>query len=186
MQYVEKYISFSITWLKKSGYLKSNCDFYNVLSTWVRNGEVESSIRFDIVNINSQLKQLTFKYSVNERPVNYKVNIEAFPSNLGIGYRWYFICPITGKRCMNLVKPSFSDYFYHRTAFGLLYKQQFYNKNEMDSLFLTLYKLDKRDILIEELNRKYKKNHYRGKPTPLVKKIQSLEYKIHKNYGYLF
>ena len=178
MQYVEKYISFSITWLKKSGCIKSDCDFYNVLSTWVRNGEVESSIKFDIVNINSQLKQLTFKYSVNERPINYKVDIEAFPSNLGIGYRWYFICPTAGRRCMNLVKPSFSDYFYHRSAFSLLYKQQLYNKNSIGYLFLTLDKFDKKDRLIEELYQKYRKTHYRGKPTPLVRKIQSLSKSI--------
>jgi len=178
MQCVENCFSFSITSLKNSGYLKSDKDLFNLSSHWIRNGEKEASIGFNLITLDEKLKLLTFYYSVDGRLIKYEVEIVAFPSNLGFGNRWYFICPATSKRCMSLIKPSYSDFFLHRTAFSLLYKQQLYNKDKFSRFFLLLDKIEKRDELIEELWMKYRKSNYRGIPTPLVKKIRTLSFKI--------
>lgn len=98
--------------------------------------------------------------------------MEAIPANLGNGKRWYFICPHTRKRCMKLIAPNNEKYFLHRSAFGLLYKKQTISKSDK-AMHIFFDILGEVDELEEEINKPYRKTHYRGKPTPLQKKIYS-------------
>jgi hypothetical protein len=72
----------------------------------------------------------TIKYSVpgknGERlSIEDKIYLERFPQPFG-GFRYYFICPSTGKRAQCLYSPPGSDYFRSRHAFHgrLQYRSQ--------------------------------------------------------------
>lgn len=165
MMYVEKCVSFDITKLKNNGLLKG--DWNNITMSW----DDGSSVTFSIKTLGYNLKILTFKYTVEGRLIEYNVRLMPVESNLKIGMRWYFHCPSTGKRCMKLIKPYNSDYFAHRTAHGLLYEQQMRNKGFWATMARMTTIEEKRDNAYNEIKKKYRKTHYRGKPTPLASKF---------------
>ena len=176
---IDESLTVKIANLNKWGYL--NCfSVTNGLLTWNRGGSKIASIGFEIDTIDTNRKQITFNYTDNGTPVNYKVEILAVPSNLGKGKRWYFVCPKTGNNSMNLIKPYNCKYFLHRSAFpSILYDSQKESKHQryLKTLLGDFFVLDD---LNEELYKKYRKSHYRGKPTPLVKKIEKVQQKIRR------
>lgn len=165
MMYVEKCVSFDITQLRKRGLLKGGWN--NVSMSW----DDGSSINFSIKTLGYNLKILSLKYSVDNRLINYDIRLMPVESNLKNGVRWYFICPSSGRRCMKLIKPYNSDYFAHRTAHGLIYEQQMMNKGFWSTMARMTTIEEKRDNAYNEIKKKYRKTHYRGKPTPLASKF---------------
>lgn len=102
---------------------------------------------------------------------NYQIKLISIPSNLGIGKVWYFLCPLTGKRCRKLY--CVNGFFYHREAFtGCLYESQIYSKKyrRYDKYYGSYFKLD---YLYQQLHKKYFKKYYRGKPTNRYSKIMN-------------
>ena len=185
MDYVEKYSPISITFFKNNGYLKGGNSFYNRTLTWSRGGEIEARIGFNLVHINEDLKRLILKYTFNKiHDIEYSVDIVSFPSNLGIGKRWYFICPKTNRRCMKLLRPDNSHYFYHRTAFGLYYKLQTRTVGDARDIVRIFAYFDKSALLLERLKKKHSKLYYKGKPTRLLNRFESYELKIPKHIQY--
>lgn len=63
--------------------------------------------------------ELSYSKTIKEEKenFNYKVKIVSVPSNLGKGNNYYFICPISGKRCKILYMAYGSNYFKCRTAY---------------------------------------------------------------------
>lgn len=163
-------LAIKISLFKKWGYLKPGKDIFNAEYAWGTKENIVAKIGYSIKTINDDLKHLVLSYQHGEEPVNYYVKMVAVPTNLGNGKRWYFICPSTGKRCMNLISPRNCKYFVHRSAFNLLYESQKESKETRNfgKVFGKAFELDD---LYDELYKKYRKFHYRGKPTPLVKKI---------------
>lgn len=112
---------------------------------------------------------------------NQELKIVLQETNLKNGYRCYFVCPYTGKRCIKLLRPAGNAQFLHRTAWkGLYYKQQKESKhyraiaNSSSGLLCII------DRLAWELyvkRPKYQKTHYRGKPTPKYKRFHKLQQK---------
>lgn len=144
----------SIADLKRYGYLQPGH----------RSGELRWSCRGRqtgevgiAVHIWADEGYLAFNYTYDRvNYYRYEVRLEARPTNLGIGKRWYFICYRTGKRCTKLFMGN--DYFQHRSGIpGALYDSQtrshFYRN------------LDKYFRAEELADRPYFKTHYRGKPT---------------------
>ena len=74
MDYVEKFYSFSITKLKNWGYLKSKMDLFSLSCNWIKYGEKEASVGFNLINVNENLKELILKYSIDGRSINYNAN----------------------------------------------------------------------------------------------------------------
>lgn len=76
---------------------------------------------------------------------------------------------------MNLICPLGSKYFLHRSAFPVL----MYNSQKKSKSFRTISAifdwLEEENNLAEQLYQKYRKSHYRGKPTPLVRKLERLQ-----------
>ena len=167
----DKVQTVSISFLIKHEYLKMN-QWKRGVITWLRNGNKIGSISISVNMMpNSQFIELDYK--CNDAQINYRVQLISAPSNLGKGVVWYFICPKTNKRCRKLYLAD--TYFYHRSAFrGCMYEKQTYSKlgNAYNNYFGV-------ETLYRELNKKYFKRKYAGKPTKrflkLTKQIQNAE-----------
>ncbi|MBK9401756.1 MAG: hypothetical protein IPN36_13165 [Bacteroidetes bacterium] len=163
----------SISFLTKHGYLKPN-QWQSGTITWSRNGNKTGSISI-WVNTYLESPYLELDYKCNEAPINYRVQLISFPSNLGKGVVWYFICPHTGKRCRKLYLAD--TYFYHRSAFrGCMYESQTHSKAYRD-LGKTFGKYFQTERAFEQIYKKHFKQQYAGKPT---KKYLKLSQQIQK------
>lgn len=109
----------------------SNLNKWEYLKPWTqKNGEItwqkwdHVTAKVSIaVNMEETSGTLILKYSCNNEPLKYEVRLTSVPSNLGNGLIWYFICPITNKRCRKLY--LIGKYFFHREAFtGCMYESQ--------------------------------------------------------------
>lgn len=106
---------------------------------------------------------LELNYTCNGQGINYRVSLVSVPSNLGIGRVWYFLCPVTGKRCRKLY--SVGTEFLHREAFqDCMYESQRRSHKERE-----LTKLSDRFYAVKEaydqMLAKHYKSHYAEKPT---------------------
>ncbi|AKD53798.1 hypothetical protein [Spirosoma radiotolerans] len=160
-------LKFSLADLKRHGYMVG---WFSAALTWTRNGNKRATINI-VVNLNllQQGNYVQLDYTVDSRPISYRIKLIQIPSNLGKGFVWYFICPLTGERCRTLYKAG--DYFSSRKAQrGTLYESQTYSKHYrwIDKTFGPDFKLD---AAYDELFKPYVKKHYRNKPTPKAKKV---------------
>ncbi len=171
---IDECLTIKISAINSWGHLRLNWDMYNASYIWSRKGEKVASIGYSIKNISDSQKQIILEYKNKEEPVKYTIEIVGTPTNLGAGKRWYFICPSTSKRCMNLISPSGYPYFLHRSAFPqLMYQSQKKSKEyrKYEAAFDWLFEEER---LRKQLGQKYRKRYYRGRPTPLVKKIEKI------------
>lgn len=163
----------SISFLARHGYLKLN-QWQRGTLTWSRNGNQAGSITI-IVSTLPEGKYLELDYKCDGKPINYKVQLVSAPSNLGKGLVWYFVCPLTGKRCRKL--HLVDTYFYHRSAFkDCVYEKQIQSKKSrhLDKVMGLYFQSDE---LFEQLYKKHFKKKYAGKPT---KKYLKLAQQIQK------
>ncbi|MCB9299927.1 MAG: hypothetical protein H6566_04705 [Lewinellaceae bacterium] len=171
---IDECLTLKISAINSWGHLKPGLDIYSASYNWSRNGKRIASIGYSIRTISEDLKRMTLDYKSHGTPVSYTVDIVGIITNLGNGKRWYFLCPHTGERCMNLICPSGSNYFYHRTAFPhLMYESQKKSKEyrRMEAAFGWMFEEDR---LQQQLHKKFRKSHYRGEPTSLVRKVERL------------
>jgi len=173
-------LQISMSKLKEWQYLTPN-QIKNGTLTWSRNGNTTGSISIN-VNTNELSSYIELDYKYKEEPRTYKVELIKKPSNLGIGFIWYFVCPETNKLCRKLY--SIGGYFLHREAFkGCMYESQIQSKKyrEIDKSYGAYFRLDK---LYEEKYKKYFKKTYAGKPTKrflrLMEEIRKAESVSHE------
>jgi len=143
--------------LKRLGYLNPN-SYCSGIIHWTTNGEPTGSVSIK-VNTASEPYYIELNYSVNSKPIKYRIRLVTLPSNLGKGVIWAFICPKTGKRTRKLYLVG--DYFLHREAFqGCMYSIQTKSKRErkLSKFFDTLK-------TAEQLESRYFKKYYNDKPT---------------------
>lgn len=166
--------------LNKWGYLEPNQNKSGTLTwTWQNSGRTNSISIFTNTKSSRPFVELNYRYG--ENPRNYKVYLEAIPSNLGKGKIWYFICPQTHKRCRKLY--SVGGYFLHREAFkGAMYEKQTQSKKwrEIEKVYGAFFDSDKH---YAELYSKNFRKYYKGKPTKRylkllkeIKKSESIDY----------
>jgi hypothetical protein len=90
------------------------------------NGAVVT-LAFDWSQWTMGFASLRIKFSANGQPVDDHISLESFPQPYG-GYRWYFICPSTQRRCQCLYMPpgAVTPRFRSRQAWSgrLLYLSQ--------------------------------------------------------------
>ncbi|NQU87814.1 MAG: hypothetical protein HQ541_18865 [Mariniphaga sp.] len=165
----------SISDLKRWNYLNPN-QYKSGVIKWSSNGNETSSISV-VVNTKNENPFLELNYKYGDESRCYKVILVTTLSNLGKGKVWYFLCPITKKRCHKLYLVG--GYFLHRNAFnGCMYDSQIKSKKDrnMDKIFGAYFRIDK---LYEQLYKKHFKKTYAGKPTKrylkLIKQIQKAE-----------
>ena len=151
----------SIAFLKTHKYLEPDV-FKGGSIIWSRNGEQTGNISIKVCTFR-ETPYLELDYNCNKVPINYFVPLVSVPSNLGKGFVWFFICPITGKRCRKLYLVD--RYFYHRSAVkGCMYEKQTQSKKsrELDKVLGGYFGTDK---LYDQLYKKHFKKYYAGKPT---------------------
>lgn len=170
---IDDALQFKISYLRAWGQLAH--DGNNHSYQWSVRGEVIATVNYHIKTVSSDRKELIFDYYYQSEPIKYTVPIVAVVSNLGKGQRWYFLCPHTNQRCMNLICPSGHKYFLHRLAYpDYLYDTQ--KKSKQYRRFQKTFGwLTEERKLMEQLNQPYRKTHYRGQPTPLFKKLIALK-----------
>ena len=168
-------LQLSISKLKGWGYLAPR-QIKSGTINWSRDGTQTGSISIT-VNTRCEQPYIELNYKYKDEPRKYKVYLTSTPSNLKKGVVWYFVCPVTKKRCRKLY--LIDGYFLHREAFnGCMYETQTHSKKyrQMDK---TLGAYFKSDNLYSELYKKNFKKTYAGKPTKrylrIMKQIQKAE-----------
>jgi len=177
---IDELRSFTLSDLKKLGYLKKDT-FVSGTMNWInRYDEITSSISL-AVNNSEYNNYLELSYTCNDEVLKYKVNIIKLPSNLGKGKVLYFICPFTNKRCRKL--HLINGKFMHRSALiNPLYSKQIESKRwrEWNKTFGTALELE---ILYEKLYSKNFKKYYDGKPTKKFQKLSNQIEKLKNSYN---
>ncbi len=164
----------TISFLTKHGYLKPN-QWKSGKISWYSNGNETGSISI-WVNTQTESNYIELDYKCKEALINYRVQLVTATSNLGKGVVWYFVCPLTGKRCRKLYLAN--CHFYHRSAFkSCMYEKQTLSKKsrQFEKTMETLFRTDQ---LFEHLNKKHFKKQYAGKPTRKYLQITSQIRKI--------
>ena len=157
----------SITALKELGFLLKKTKKYGQL-IWKKNNEEQAWINIT-VNTNCEEPFILLEYNYNQKPIKYKVMLLSYPSNLGKGKIWYFLCPYTKKKCRKLY--LIDGYFLHREAFdGCMYECQ--TQSKMFRNFVNTYGNEHLiKELFDQLNQKHFKKTYAGRPTKKYLKI---------------
>ena len=166
-------LQLSISKLKGWGYLAPR-QIKSGTINWSRDGTQTGSISIT-VNTRCEQPYIELNYKYKDEPRKYKVYLTSTRSNLDLGEIWYFVCPVTKKRCRKLY--LIDGYFLHREAFnGCMYETQTHSKKyrQMDK---TLGAYFKSDNLYSELYKKNFKKTYAGKPTKRY--LRTME-QIHK------
>jgi hypothetical protein len=165
-----------ISSIKRNGFLRPD-QMKSGIFSWTHNGKVVSRI---LITASTKPANpfVALRYKYNEVQMDYQVKLESLPSNLGKGSVWYFICPLTKKRCRNLY--LISGIFVHREAFpGCMYESQCQSKTYRNigktyGAYLIV------DELYDQLYKKHFKKIYARKPTKkylsLMRKIKMIEY----------
>jgi len=149
----------TISFLKTHKYLEPN-GFKGGNIKWSQNGQPDGNIDIK-VNTFGESPYLELNYKASGMQIDYRVQLVTIPSNLGKGLIWYFLCPVTGKRCRKLYETG--GYFYHRTAYRGMYEKQAQSKKYRD-LERVFGSFDS-DNLYKQLYKKNFKRTYAGKPT---------------------
>lgn len=161
--------SISITMLRKYGYLKKDYFLSGVIS-WNRAGEKTGSISIAVYNYNdSPYVRLSYKW--NNTSMDYKIQLQKQPSNLGKGNLLFFICPKTYKRCTKL--HLINGIFQHRTncKSGMYESQTRSKKLQQIEKCFGCY-LDYENIR-EAIEQKHLKKTYEGKYTKRYLKLKN-------------
>jgi len=136
-----------------------------------------ASISYSLIKDNEGMfLELIYSKTIKEEKenFNYKIRIVSVPSNLGKGNNYYFICPISGKRCKILYMAYGSNYFKCRTA----YQNRIYYPCQISSrlnLNNDIYWRVERQL--KTLYPKHPKTHYKGNFTRPQQRIKKLETK---------
>ncbi len=112
-------------------------------------------------------------YTYNESRLDQFIEIQIEPSNLGFGEVWYFLCPVSGRKCRKLV--LWKGKFVHQSCIeNHFYKQQTESTPERNS-FNWIRKYKKHLELEKKQREKHYKPTYAGKHTKLdVRAMQAL------------
>lgn len=91
----------------------------------VRTGKETSSIgyRLDTTDMNDPHIRLEYMLTNQDIKMDYVVKLSRSKQKLG-GYRWWFICPVSGRRVAKLYLPYGARYFAARQVYNLKYESQ--------------------------------------------------------------
>ncbi len=139
MAYVttESALRFGMDFLARQHQLQRGNGYFGQSCRWSRNGEVHSSVGYDL-DLSADAPYLRLHYThARTTQMDYRVRLVTTRPHYG-GERWWFVCPLTGKRCAVLYSPAGQPYFGSRLAFKLKYPSQ--NENGWDRLLRRYHK----------------------------------------------
>lgn len=163
-----------LSYLIKSGLLKKGKIISSVLS-WTSGSRISILCHY---RDNEKYIRLSYVYSPKngkQQKYDYKIHLNTIPSNLGKGEVLYFVCPTTNSNCRILYSAYGCLIYKSRKAYNnrIYYKSQICSKYDY---WLTRYYDTEQQF--EDLLKKAHKSHYKGKPTKLQKRLDSLEEKL--------
>lgn len=160
---LDRALQIKLSTLKGLGFLEPGSERSGPL-IWSVEGKKIAGIWLK-VNMGNWDPHLILKYNYNDEPREYRIHLEAIPSNLGKGSVYYFVCPLSFKRCRTLY--DVGGYFVHREAHpNCMYSYQ--AESKFNRGWRNYSKIDR---LIEQLNSKYFKESYNGVPTRRSRRI---------------
>lgn len=115
-----------INWMVKLGAIPK-CGWRNGSWIWTdsETGETNSTIGYEAdtrVPENSFLR-VHYTFTESQKRIDYKIRLSRSKANYG-GERFWFLCPVTGKRVSKLYLHPGGDIFASRHAYGLAYRTQ--------------------------------------------------------------
>ncbi len=174
----DEVLRITISSLFKDGYLRAGCTTSGVYE-WNRNGTPAGQITIE-ANLDKVCIRLI--YTITDRDGiktdrDYLVFLVTQPSNLGKGVVYYFICPMSGRRCRIIYSAYGSPFFTAREA----YQNRLYYHCQMSS------RLDKANDDYWRLERGLEKRPkqrraymYAGRPTKRYLKDQKTYQRLEK------
>ena len=90
---------------------------------WLRGGDVLGTIGYEINQSQQDSATLTLAYSARNETIRYSMPVTSQPCGFG-GWRWFAICPHTGRKVSKLYLPSGAKRFLSRNAYRLAYRSQ--------------------------------------------------------------
>lgn len=119
--------------------------------------QIEVSTQFD----DSYLK---IRFAINGNPITQRLALVKKSNNMAGGYRWFILCPITGKECINLYLEG--DCFKSRVAIkNGSYKIRAIKYGRKRSLFIAFNNALKAQKAIAKMKKPNAKRYYRGMVT---------------------
>jgi hypothetical protein len=159
-----------LSYLRKIGLLRPG--FHSTTLNWTHNGRPSGRIALESAILPAET-YVRLRYTVNDTDAyDYRIQLEAVPSNLGTGHRYYFLCPSSGRRATILYMPDGVGRFAHRLAFT---SRLYYESQLEPKLFRGLGVYFEADRAWEKEYRKGRKTHYQGKPTKWYATLLRLE-----------
>ena len=172
--------SISLTYLRESGVLRPG---YHVTTlSWNRNGNPTGRITLEVHMLPNTEPHLRLKYTYNDTPLDYRIDLETLPSNLpgqkNRPGRYRMRCPVSGRAAMVLYLYGSQGYFTHRLAYSQrLYYESQLMPAQLKPLIAPLALGRKLDEAYTARHAKGRKTHYRGKPTRWFTRLLALETK---------
>jgi hypothetical protein len=138
-----------------------------------------SVIGFD-THFNLGQPYLRLYYSCGDVSYDYMVRLESMPSNLGRGDIWYFVCPVSERKCRKLF--FVNAVYVHRQAFpGQYYEQQADSKRWRGFTAI----VPREEAAMKKLSVDTIRVMYDGKLTKRYIKLQKARKKFGERYGRL-
>jgi len=92
--------------------------------TWSNTSrQLVASIGYEANLLHPQMASARLCYTINSVPKDYRVWLEATPCSFG-GRRWWWTCPLSGRRAVKLHLPPGTTVFAHRSAYRLTHQSQ--------------------------------------------------------------
>lgn len=162
-----------LAFLLRSSFLQPG--FHSTTISWSNRGQPSGRIALE-VRILERETSVRLRYTVNDTTAyDYRIMLEAVPSNLpgGQGVRYYFLCPVSGRRATVLFMREGTGMFAHRLAYQG--SQLFYDSQLEPKRFRGMGHYFAVDRECEKEYRKGRKMYYRGKPTRWYARLLKLD-----------
>jgi len=152
---LENCISIDLKHLKKLGYLKPDQIRAGGLQ-WRSGKQIIGKLSIIVNTIAPPYIQLEYVY--RGEPVKRCIWLTNIKPPIGDGRKWFFVCPVSGKRCTKLY--LINGFFVHRLAAkGVFYQKQIESHKDREFYGVLGFMFDKMELP------KHYKTHYSGNPT---------------------
>jgi hypothetical protein len=170
-------LKLEINYLRKKGMFSANS---TGKLTWQNDNNL--NYKYEFIE-GKNILRIAYKITKREETINcnYIIEVKLIPSNLGKGFNYYFICPVSGQLAKILYLSYDSIKFMHRDEYKRINKRIYYpiqTASKYEYHDTRYWELERRTI--PKLKIKRGKKCYRGKPTKralrLKKSIELLEH----------
>lgn len=119
---VETSLRIDLPKLRRAGFLKPGCRVAGIWR-WTRHGEPVGSVDIAVTLEPEGRSDIIISFRHDDEPISQEVRLVGVPMPFG-GWRWFALCPVTGRRCTTLVLPSGGRRFASVLAWRLPYASQ--------------------------------------------------------------